>query len=68
MPKAKLTELEFRALVFQFDTIDQQIEMMQKSKEAIIKGFDLTMPAFYTRRKNLGLNSKVLERAEREEV
>ena len=64
MAKAKLTEIEFRALVFQMDSIDEQIDMMQRSKEAIMRGFDLTMPAYYTRRKNLGLNAKVLKRQE----
>jgi len=64
MPKAKMSEPAFRALVGQLDSIDEQIDFLQDQKIAMVKGFDLTMPAYYTRRKSMGLNTKVLERGE----
>ncbi len=51
----KLNENQFKALVNSFDTIDEQIKILQKAKGNTIRSFWISTQAFYSRRKNLGL-------------
>ena len=55
MVHAKLNENQFKAVVNSFDTIDEQIRILQQAKKNTIESFGISVQAFYSRRKNLGL-------------
>jgi len=52
---AKLTEIEFKTLVYQYDIIDEQIKFMQDSKIKMITSNNITVQAFHSRRKSMNL-------------
>ena len=50
---SKLTELEFKTLVFQYDSIEEQIKILQKSKVNGIIWCWITVSNFHMRRKKM---------------
>lgn len=55
MPAAKLSQLQFKTLVNQYDNMQEQVEFIQKGKKALIQSHGITPQAFYHRRKFLEL-------------
>lgn len=49
----RINDNQFKALMMQFDLVDEQIKFLQQSKENIIASYGITIQNFYQRRKKL---------------